>query len=93
MAAMAVPATLGLDPTVAPRILPFIFSHCKPIEAPVQESYNLAAQAAFRLLKNIKFLPMNVWFGQLILLPDFSLGAKKKLAPWKNYMDVIEVKT
>ncbi|KAK8605464.1 hypothetical protein V6N13_102242 [Hibiscus sabdariffa] len=32
MAAMAVPATLGLDPTVAPRILPFIFSHCKPIE-------------------------------------------------------------
>ncbi|XWS63820.1 hypothetical protein CRYUN_Cryun06bG0134800 [Craigia yunnanensis] len=59
--------------------------------APVEESYNLA-QAAFEVAKEYKVSTKVCVLWPAGTVSRVQRGSRAKLAPWKNYMDIIEVK-
>ncbi|XP_039017976.1 2,4-dichlorophenol 6-monooxygenase-like [Hibiscus syriacus] len=61
------------------------------IIAPMEESYNLA-RAAFKAAKEYKVSSKVCMLWPADTITGFHRGSKAKLAPWKNYMDAIEVK-
>ncbi|XWS34612.1 hypothetical protein CRYUN_Cryun21dG0052900 [Craigia yunnanensis] len=61
------------------------------IIAPVEESYNLA-QAAFKVAKEYKLSTKVCVLWPAGIDTGVHPGSKAKLAPWKNYKDVMEVK-
>lgn len=61
------------------------------IIAPVEESYNLA-QAAFKVGKEYKVSTKVCILWPAGTVTRVQPGSKANLAPWKNYVDVIEVK-
>ena len=61
------------------------------IIAPVEDSYNLA-QAAFRVGKEYKLSTKVCVLWPAGIGTGLHPGSKAKSAPWKNYIDVIEVK-
>ncbi|XVF85191.1 hypothetical protein PTKIN_Ptkin17bG0098600 [Pterospermum kingtungense] len=61
------------------------------IIAPLEESYNLA-QAAFKVAEEYKFSTKVCILWPADIDTEVHPGKKAKLAPWKNYADVMEVK-
>lgn len=61
------------------------------IIAPMEESYNLA-QAAFKVAEEYKVSTKVCILWPADTVTRVQPGSKAKLAPWKNYIDVIEVK-
>lgn len=61
------------------------------IIAPLEESYNLA-QAAFKVAEEYKLSTKACILWPAGIDTEVRPGSKEKLAPWKNYIDVIEVK-
>ena len=59
--------------------------------APVEESYNLA-QAAFEVAKEYKVSTKVCVLWPAGTVNRVQHGSRAKLAPWKNYIDIIEVK-
>ncbi|KAL4282278.1 hypothetical protein GQ457_03G009140 [Hibiscus cannabinus] len=59
------------------------------IIAPVEESYNLA-QAAFKVAEEYKVSTKVCVLWPADTVTGFQRGSKAKLAPWKNYSDIIE---
>ncbi|GMJ13273.1 EMBRYO DEFECTIVE 260, EMBRYO DEFECTIVE 2421 [Hibiscus trionum] len=62
------------------------------IIAPVEESYNLA-RSAFKAAEEYKVSTKVCVLWPADTVTGSQPGSKAKLAPWKNYTDVIEVKT
>ncbi|KAE8716600.1 Remorin family protein [Hibiscus syriacus] len=61
------------------------------IIAPVEESYNLV-RAAFKAAEEYKVSAKVCVLWPADTVTGFQCGSEAKLAPWKNYMDAIEVK-